>query len=72
MKIYKIELTVIDFHDVGVHGVCDILENTNYPNDCISPNVLSSRVADIGEWGDDHPLNHSGTAESEIERLFGD
>jgi hypothetical protein len=27
-------------------------------------------VKDIGEWSDDHPLNHNHTAETEYKRLF--
>jgi hypothetical protein len=28
--------------------------------------------AEIGEWNDDNPLNHTDTKEAEMKRLFGD
>jgi hypothetical protein len=46
------------------------LENTKYPNRCISPDVLSAETREIGEWHDDHPLNNEETAQAENDRLF--
>ncbi len=57
MKAYKIELLVIDHDECGGDEIAGHIENVNYPNDCISPNVLSIKEADIGEWHDNHPLN---------------
>lgn len=71
MKVHKIVLTVIDFDEVGADGVRDVLENTKYPNHCISPTVRSVETRDCGEWSDAHPLNHGGTTDAEIDRLFG-
>ncbi len=69
MKVHKITLYVIDHDQIGSDGCRAALENTNYPNDCIWPHVLSVETADCGEWSDDHPLNKPG-AGHEIERLF--
>jgi hypothetical protein len=71
MKAYKVELLIVDFDELGPDDVRETIENQRYPNDCISPNVKSIEVRDIGEWHDDHPLNDSRTADAEYQRLFG-
>lgn len=71
MQVHKITLTIIDFDQLGADGVRDALENTRYPNDCISPSVLDIKTRDAGEWSDEHPLNNGATSAAEIERLFG-
>jgi hypothetical protein len=70
MQIHRITLTIIDFDEIGAESCKEILENVRYPNRCISPSVQSIETREIGEWGDDHPLNHNATANAEIERLF--
>ena len=70
MKAYEITLRIIDIDGVGPADIKTILENTKYPNRCISPEVSGYREADIGEWSDDHPLNKRDTAEDEWNRLF--
>ena len=70
MKVYKIVLTVVDFDDIGQESVRKEIECARYPNDCISPSVMSIESRDIGEWSDDHPLNKASTAENEMRRLF--
>lgn len=70
MQVHKIEILVIDFDEVGAEGCKEVIENTRYPNRCISPEVKSIQTRDIGEWDDDHPLNHQNTAEAEYRRLF--
>lgn len=71
MQVHKIVLTVIDFDGLGQQGVLDALENTRFPNDCISPKVRHIHTADCGEWHDDHPLNKASTVDAELARLFG-
>lgn len=49
---------VIDIEDSGFNeaDVRNLIENeTRY----ISPRVLNIREFDIGEWSDNHPLNHT-------------
>lgn len=70
MKVHKLTVYVIDFDHLGAEAVKETLENQRFPNDCIDPRVLSMETRDIGEWSDDHPLNHTGKAPAEYERIF--
>ena len=69
MKIFKIEVMVIDFDDVGADGTKTILENTRYPNRCINPMVKKIEERTI-EWSDDHPLNRTSTMDAAYADLF--
>lgn len=60
MKVHILTVVVIDFDDLGAEEVHQVLRHTKYPNHCISPDVVESETADIGEWSDDHPLNRVG------------
>ena len=71
MKAYKLEVLVIDFDGLGGDGVVSALQDARFPNRCISPKVMATAVADLGEWSDDHPLNKRSTASEEYKRLFG-
>lgn len=71
-QVHKVTLYIVDHDSLGAAEVSDVLRNTNYPNSCIYPAILSVQTADAGEWDDDHPLNKSSTAADEIKRLFGD
>jgi len=70
MKAYKIELLVLDWDGLGSEGVKSVIENSKYPNWCISPKVQAITGRDIGEWSDDNPLNHPDTRYAEYKRLF--
>lgn len=70
MEVHKIEIIVIDLDGCGAQEVKDVIENTRYPNRCISPDVLSIVTRDCGEWHDDHPLNHDSTREAALADLF--
>ena len=69
--VYKVELAIIDHDEIGGDEIKEVLENTRYPNRCISPEVLTVEEKDIGEWYDEHPLNYRDTAKQELARLFG-
>lgn len=69
MKVYKLEVIVIDHDDVG-DEMKDILENQKYPNWCLSPHVIKMESIDIGEWDDDHPLNNKRLFSSYIRNIF--
>ena len=72
MKAYKVEVLIIDFDNIGEEGIIDAIEETSYPNRCISPDVKKIEARDIGEWDDDHPLNLSvETQNNEYKKLFG-
>lgn len=70
MKAYKIELLVVDHDGLGAAGIAQEIENARYANRCISPQVMSTQEADIGEWTDEHPLNNTFRARIEYARLF--
>lgn len=70
MKLYKIEIMVLDLDQIGEQEIKDVLENTKYPNRCISPEVKKIEVRDIGEWHDEHPMNMTDKADAEYQRLF--
>lgn len=69
MKAYLIQVLVVDHDRLGAEEVKGTLENTKYPNWCISPQVLSTRELDIGEWHDDHPLNDKDSVGPWIQNL---
>lgn len=71
MQAHKITLYVVDLEGMGAQSVAETIENQKYPNYCISPSVIGTESADIGEWSDDHPLNKSDQWQAEIQRLFG-
>lgn len=71
MKVYKVEIMIIDFDGLGADGIVSEIENTRYANDCIYPKVKSIVEKDIGEWDDNHPLNSRKTCDAEYARLFG-
>lgn len=70
MKVYKLEVMVIDHDQIGEQGIKETLESTHYPNHCVLPRVKNVEVRDIGEWRDDHPLNLRDSADAEYRRLF--
>ena len=69
MKVFKIEIMVIDFDQLGEDEVKNEIENVNYPNDCLSPQVKNIESVDI-EWSDEHPLNLHATSEQTYKDLF--
>jgi hypothetical protein len=48
MKAYKLEVLIVDHDEVGEEGIVSVLQNTKYPNWCISPEVKSVQGVDIG------------------------
>lgn len=72
MKVHRVTFIVVDFDEVGADGIRTLLENTRFPNDCISPSVTSVETRDIGEWSDDHPLNNARTCDEFANKLFSE
>lgn len=70
MKVHLLQVLVIDHDALGVDEVERVLEDANYPNDCITPSVIKSQSAEIDDWNDDNLLNHSDTQAAELDRLF--
>ena len=71
MKVHYLHVIVIDHDHLGADEVERVLEDANYPNDCIAPSVIKSQSVEISDWDDDNLLNHSDTQAAEIDRLFG-
>ena len=70
MKAHLLQVLIIDHDHLGVDEVERVLEDADYPNRCIAPNVIKSQSVDIDDWDDDNPLNHSDTQAAEVDRLF--
>jgi hypothetical protein len=70
MKVYKLEVMVIDNDNCGAEDIKDMIQDARYPNHAIDPIVKNIESADIGEWSDDHPLNNPETSTQEYIRLF--
>lgn len=68
MKAYKYEVVVLDFEDVGIEEITGLLKSGRY----ITPIILSSKTADIGEWSDDHPINKKNTMQEYCNKVFID
>lgn len=69
MRVYKVELMIVDFDEVG-DDIPVVIENQRYPNYCISPHVVKMEHREIGEWHDDHPLNKRDSFKKYYEELF--
>lgn len=69
MRVYKIELMIIDYNEIE-DDIKDEIECTEYGNNCISPKVINMEFAEIGEWHDNHPLNDTVKFIDEYNRLF--
>jgi hypothetical protein len=72
LKIHKVELYIVDHDEVGAHDIEMVMEQVNYPNDCITPHIISIKTAEI-DYTDEHPLNYSDGREVEaFNKLFKD
>lgn len=69
MKAYKIELLVLDFDGLGESEIKNVIQNTKYPNYCISPYLMATEEKEI-DWSDDHPLNNINTQKQAFNELF--
>jgi hypothetical protein len=66
MKAYKYTILIIDHENIGKDDISECFKNTNY----INTEIMGIQEADIGEWNDEHPLNHNETQKDEFNRLF--
>ena len=69
MKVFKLEVLIIDADINSIEEAESIIDTTRYPNHT-NVRAISCREADIGEWEDSNLLNNSDTITGEIERLF--
>ena len=70
MKVYRLEVMVIDFDELGGSAIASTIEHTRYPNRCIEPTVIRWERKGIDEWRDDHPLNTVNQMREEFDKLF--
>ena len=70
MKVYRLEVMVIDHDNLGPRGIKEAMEQVRYPNACIAPEVMAVDSQNIGRWRDTHPLNRRDTMAAEFRRLF--
>lgn len=68
MKVYKLIVMIIDHDNVG-DSISQVLRDASYPNDCISPHVISMEHVEV-DWSDDHPLNQGDTWRMAFAELF--
>jgi hypothetical protein len=71
VRVFKVELMVVDFEDLGEDGVRSMIENTRYPKRCISPGVSGMDSREV-EWEDDGPLNNNKQWNRAFRELFGE
>jgi hypothetical protein len=71
MNIVKLEVLVLDMDGIGEDAIKSTIENTKYPNYCISPIVRTMVTKEVGEWYDDHPLNKKDSFDAEVVKIFG-
>lgn len=69
MKVHAVTILIVDHDDLGAQEIQNVLENQNYPNDCIRPCVMRVDTQTV-EWTDEHPLNGTRTMRAAFEELF--
>lgn len=67
MKAHILEVVILDFEGYGPQEYADLIESNRYLGHA---QVLSHRTAEIGQWSDDHPLNHTTTSAEEVRTFF--
>lgn len=70
MKAYKVELLIVDHDGLGKSGIVEEIQSASYGNDCIMPRVMLVEEREIGDWHDEHPLNHKKTIDAEYVKMF--
>ena len=69
MKVFKLEVMVIDEDITDLEQAKSLIESTRFANHS-HVSLITAREAEIGEWDDDNPLNCWDTQEAEMNRLF--
>lgn len=69
MKVYKLELMIIDPDVQTLEDAKGVIEGQRFANHA-HVDVITCREAEIGEWSDDNPLNYPTTIKEEMNRLF--
>lgn len=69
MKVFKLEVLILDADINSIDEALDIIDETRYPNHTYVT-AVTCRESDIGEWDDDNLLNCDDTQKQEMDRLF--
>ena len=69
MQVFKVEMLIITADIDTEKELINVIENTKYPNWCISPIVKNIKHIEV-DWNDDHKLNNSETCDEEYNKLF--
>lgn len=56
VAVHKITVMVVDHEGLGAGGVKQILENQQYPGQCINPTVILTETR-LVDWHEQHPIN---------------
>ncbi len=70
-EVHRITVMVVDHDQLGAEQAGAAIEAAHYPNDCVSPKVVSTETRSV-DWHDDHPLNGRSTCRAALSALFGD
>jgi len=68
-KVYRVTLMIVDHDCLGPKEIRDVLENTEFPNHCFHPQIVSMEARDV-IWDDGHALNKRRTWIDAFFRLF--
>lgn len=68
-RVLKLEVLIVNHDGLSDEEIKSVVENTKYPNWCISPEVLKLESREV-DWSDDHPLNKRSTRQQAIDELF--
>ena len=70
IQVHIVKALIVDHDGLGPEGIKEELDNANFPNDCMHPNVLEVQTQTV-QWTDDHPLNKEGPeGQKALEELF--
>lgn len=56
MKVHRVTMIFFDFDNVR-DDLKEIIENAQYPNDCLTPAVAKIETVEVVDWSDDLPIN---------------
>ena len=68
MKVYKLEVMIIDEDVECIQDAIHIINETRYPNHT-SVIAVTCKEADV-DWYDEHPLNYKDTIKQEMDIIF--
>lgn len=70
MRVYKIEIMVIDYDQIGYDGIKPIIESVHHHQDHIEPKVMGAKFVEIGELKNNIELITKSTSVAAFHKLF--